>query len=79
MKNSERPASIALLRQRAQQRQPKPAARPKHSPQTVQLGVPPPTAAETRRGSKGSSRGYNPYDTVTTRLPDVWHAKPRRA
>ena len=31
------------------------------------------------RPAKGSSRGYNPYDTVTTRLPDVWHFKPKRS
>lgn len=79
MKNSKRTAWVTPSRQRAvQQRQPKPAARSKPSPHSVQLGVPVPTASEARRGSKGSSRGYNPYDTVTTRLPDVWHAKPKR-
>jgi hypothetical protein len=44
--------------------------------------TPPPTdpaAPEAPPRAKGSSRGYNPYDTVNTRFPDVWHAKPKRS
>ncbi len=56
-----------------------PAARPRHPKHTLHLGSLPATRSEARRGPRGSSRGYNPYDTVTTRLPDVWHSKSKRS
>ncbi len=79
MKNPQRPAWMAPSRRAAQPpapRSPNPA-RLKHPAHTLQLGSPP-GRLEGRR-ARGSSRGYNPYDTVTTRLPDVWHAKPKRS
>jgi hypothetical protein len=30
-------------------------------------------------GAKRPDRGYNPYDTVTTRISDIWGSKPKRA
>ena len=74
MKNSERPAWMAPSRRAAQQPQSRPRSpnRSRHPAHTLQLGSP-------QGGTKGSSRGYNPYDTVTTRLPDVWHSKPKRS
>ena len=67
MKNTERPRWMAPSRRATQQTPPKaPAQGPSSAPRA---GGP----------AKGSSRGYNPYDTVTTRLPDVWHSKPKRS
>lgn len=64
MKKSERPASMGLSPDA-------PQAQPTPSPQSP--------APERPRRAKGSSRGYNPYDTVNTRFPDVWDAKPKRS
>jgi hypothetical protein len=80
MKNPERPAWMAPSRRAAQPAaHPQTPVRPRHPAHTLQLGSPPVARPEARRGARGSSRGYNPYDTVTTRLPDVWHSKPKRA
>ncbi|HXR90801.1 MAG TPA: hypothetical protein VN750_11050 [Steroidobacteraceae bacterium] len=70
MKKSDRPAWMGPSR-RTPEALP---AKPSMPPPTDQAAAPeaPPTA-------KGSSRGYNPYDTVNTRFPDVWHAKPKRS
>jgi hypothetical protein len=82
MKNFERPAWMGPSRQRATQQ---PHARPqqpadaKQPAQALQRGSPRVTKTEVRRGAKGSSRGYNPYDTVTTRFPDLWHSTPKRS
>jgi len=68
MKNPERPA-WGPSRRAPQASEPAPT-----EPQP-----PTPVPSEAPRRAKGSSRGYNPYDTVNTRLPDVWHGKPKRS
>jgi len=56
----------------------------KHSKQPVQTMTPAPAAttaapSEPRpRPRKTLNRGYNPYDTVTTRIPDFAEPKAKR-
>jgi hypothetical protein len=71
MKNSERPASMGPSRRPSQD---SPSA-----PSEPQPAAQAPSEPPRRAKGKGSSRGYNPYDTVNTRFPDLWHAKPKRA
>lgn len=68
MKNSERPAWMGQSRRPPQASPPAP---PQPAPQAP--------SAEAPRPIKRSSRGYNPYDTVNTRLPDVSHVVPKKS
>ncbi len=72
MKNSERPAWMGPSRRASPPAPPKPQPTPVPAPEPAAEGMRPP---------KASNRGYNPYDTVNTRFPDVdiWKGKPKRS
>ena len=69
MKKSDRPARMGPSLHTSEALPAKPSTLPPADQAAPE--APPP--------AKGSSRGYNPYDTVNTRFPDVWHAKPKRS
>jgi hypothetical protein len=72
MKTPERrPGWMASSRQRAAQQPPPDRSRHIHGT--------PKAPSEARLRARGSNRGYNPYDTLTTRPPDVWQSKPKRS